>query len=309
MRRRSVKVRFISFAVLMAVFLPLNLFTSCTFLEGTRDEDACIKLVEDMLEDYFASPASFNWSRVCEPGYSPDPLDGDQAELLRYLAGKVKYSYTTCVFDDSGSQAKVTYEFKKLPDVRKMTIDEGTVANFRNEIKSLDTINLEVTFQVINSDGNWRFHSLSKFGKYFIHPFCDLKITKTEVTETTVQTTESSAENGDSNSIKDKYLASVWYGVETGNPLDELVVSDAYAVQNIFYFSEPVSGTFQAVLVDDSGKEILKGDFALDGGVTLVCDFSAGHEGWGTFDPGKYRVELSYQGQKIAVSDYLTVVK
>ena len=284
---------------------PLVLFTSCSVVRKSMDEESVKDLVEDMLEDYFASPDDYNWRKVCESGYSPETLNADQAELLRYVAGKVKYSAGDVVFDDTGDRAKVSFKFTKVPDLSRLDLTEGTVSRYKNEIKSLDTIDLDVTFQIVYQDRDWVFHSLSKFGKYFIHPFCDLKIGSSESADPTPVPTEAPSENADQ--IKSKYIATVWYGIETGNPMNDLIVSDAYAIQNVFYFSEPVSGEFCAKLINSSGNEVLTETINVENRVTIVCDFSAGHQGWGTFDPEKYFVELYYDGQKIATSEYLTV--
>ncbi|MBP5655393.1 MAG: hypothetical protein J6X33_07735 [Clostridiales bacterium] len=302
---RSKALRFVSGVAAIAVLMPSMLLVSCSSLVDSVNGLNARTLTDTMLEDYFASPDTYNWKKVCEDGYNPPSLDKDQAELLRYVAGKVKYSYGDTVVDETGKKAKVTYRFTKVPDVANLDVYEGTVQRLKNEIKSLDTVNLDITFQCIFEDGDWEFHSLSKFGKYFVRPFCDLNVTDREPEETTTETTEPVSE--DTGDIKDKYLASVWYGIETGNPLDSYSVSDAYAVQNVFYFTYPVSGTFETVLKNSEGKEILKHTVEVKDQVTVVCDFSAGHEGWGTFDPGKYCVELYYGGQLIATSDYLTV--
>ena len=271
------------------------------------DEDLCKDLTETMLEDYFAAPQKYRWDKVCEPGFTPASLDKDQAELLRYVAGRIRYSYDGVVFDDKGERAKVTYEFRKVPDMLSLDLDHGTVPGFKNEIKSLDLIDFEVTFQCVKDDGTWMFHSLSRFGKYFVHPFCDLVITEEDGNETDPAPTPTEPVPSDAGDISGKYLTSVWYDVETGNPLDASSVANAYAVQNVFYFTHPVSGTFEARLLSGEGKEVLKQVIECEGQVTIVCDFSAGHEGWGTFEPGSYYVELYYGGQKIGTSDRLKV--
>lgn len=284
---------------------PLALFTSCSAVRRAMDEDSVKDLVEDMLEDYFASPDDYNWRKVCESGYTPESLNADQAELLRYVAGKIRYSARDVVFDDTGDKAKVTYRFSKVPDLTKLELEEESVTRFKNEIKSLDVIEFDVTFQIVYQDRDWVFHSLSKFGKYFIHPFCDLKIGSSMSPDPTPVPTEAPSQDADD--IRSKYLATVWYGIETGNPMNDLVVSDAYAVQNVFYFTEPVSGEFVAKLINSSGKDVLTETINVDSRVTVVCDFSAGHQGWGTFDPDTYYVELYFSGQKIATSETITV--
>lgn len=286
---------------------PLAMFSSCSAVRRVMDEEEVKTFVEAMLEDYFASPDDYNWRKVCESGYSPESLNADQSELLRYVAGKVKYSASDIVFDDTGDRVKATYKFSKVPDLTRLDLAEGTVSRYKNEIKSLDTIDLEVTFQIVYKDREWLFHSLSKFGKYFIHPFCDLKIGTEGSPNPTPVPTDAPSENADD--VKSKYLASVWYGIETGNPMNELTVYDAYAVQNVFYFTEPVSGEFTAKLINSSGNEVLTETINADSRATIVCDFSAGHQGWGTFEEDRYYVELYFGGQKIASSDYITVYR
>ena len=307
MRREFRYKRFLTAAVTLTVVIPLMFLSSCSYVRKTVDERSCINFVDSMLEDYLASPQKYKWSKVCETGYNPASLDKNQAELLSFAASKVKYFEKSVTTDGTGEMAKVSYTFTNVPDVSKLNIYESDLAKIKNEIRELDRIDLEVTFQIVKSGDDWRFHSLSKFGRYFIHPFCDLVIGE-EKTADPDPVPSGSVPSGASD-LKDNYLASVWYGIETGNPLDDLTVSDAYAVQNVFYFKEPVSGTFLATLMNDSNEEIMRMEIKVEGQITVVCDFSAGLEGMGTFAPGKYRVDLYAQGEHIGSSDYLKVTR
>ena len=305
---QSNRFRAVSAAVLAALILCSSLFlTSCSSFMEALDENLCQNLTDTMLEDYFAAPDRYRWDKVCEPGYNPESLTKDQAELLRYVAGRIKYSYDGVVFDDKGERAKVAYKFRKVPDMEALELVPDSISGFKNEIKSLDVIDFEVTFQCVKDDGTWMFHSLSKFGKYFIHPFCDLVITEDGGKDPEPTAAPTEPLSSDAEDIKDKYLTSVWYDVETGNPLEASSVANAYAVQNVFYFTYPVTGTFEARLVNGEGEEVLKQTIEAKELVTIVCDFSAGHEGWGTFSPGNYYVELFYGGLKIGESDKLKV--
>lgn len=108
---------------------------------------------------------------------------------------------------------------------------------------------------------------------------------------------------------KRAYVHNVWYDIEKDNPVDydSIDSNDAYALKCVFYFSEPVSGDFRAVLNRD-GKQVTVTDVRIDGKVVCECDFSAGLEGVGTFEAGVYSVSLETGGKTIAVSVEMRVI-
>ena len=64
----------------------------------------------------------------------------------------------------------------------------------------------------------------------------------------------------------------------------------------MFYFNEPVTGTFRAVLKKD-GKQLAVKDIRISEKVVCEIDFSAGLEGIGTFESGAYTVSLETEGK------------
>lgn len=118
---------------------------------------------------------------------------------------------------------------------------------------------------------------------------------------------ESVSEKNDSDLVFESaikaYVYNVWYDIEKDNPVDydSIDSNDAYALKCVFYFSEPVSGDFRAVLNRD-GKPVAVSNIRIDGKVICECDFSAGLEGVGTFEAGIYSVSLETGGKIVAVS-------
>lgn len=104
------------------------------------------------------------------------------------------------------------------------------------------------------------------------------------------------------------YIYSAWYDVEKDNPVDYTSIdsNDAYALKCVFYFNEPVTGAFRAVLKKD-GKQLAVKDFRISEKVVSEIEFSAGLEGIGTFEKGAYTVSLETEDKSVAVSDVMRV--
>ena len=81
---------------------------------------------------------------------------------------------------------------------------------------------------------------------------------------------------------------------------------NAFAIKGVFYFSTPLTTTFEAKLYQD-GELILTKEIVLNNNITAEADFSAGLEGWGTFDAGSYTIELFFEGDSVAITDSLYV--
>ena len=117
--------------------------------------------------------------------------------------------------------------------------------------------------------------------------------------------TESSLPEDDTgfDRISKAYVYSAWYDVEKDNPVDYTSIdsNDAYALKCVFYFSEPVTGSFRVILKKD-GKQVAVKDIRIKEKVVCECDFSAGLEGIGTFETGIYNVALETEGMSVAVS-------
>ena len=108
--------------------------------------------------------------------------------------------------------------------------------------------------------------------------------------------------------ISKAYVYNAWYDVEKDNPVDYTSIdsNDAYALKCVFYFNVPVTGNFRAVLRKD-GNQVAVKDIRIKDKVVCECDFSAGLEGKGTFDPGTYTVALENESKIVALSGDMRV--
>ena len=108
--------------------------------------------------------------------------------------------------------------------------------------------------------------------------------------------------------VQDVYLTSTWYDVVDDNPIDHDYVNseDAFALKGVFYFSTPLNCVFEAYLYKDD-EVLLTRDLKLNDKVVAEADFSAGLEGLGTFEPGKYYIQLFLDGEYVASTTTMTV--
>ena len=112
----------------------------------------------------------------------------------------------------------------------------------------------------------------------------------------------------DAEYLRSIYIYTTWYDVIDDNPVDYNSVSseDAYALKNVFYFNTPITVSFEARLYQND-ELLLTKEVVLKNNVTAEVDFSAGLEGFGTFSPGIYTIQLVYFDEVIAVSDPIEV--
>ena len=112
----------------------------------------------------------------------------------------------------------------------------------------------------------------------------------------------------DAEYLQSVYIYTQWYDIIDDNPIDYAKVSsdNAYAIKNVFYFNTQLYVVFEARLY--MGDElILTKNIEVKNSVVAEAEFSAGLEGFGTFSPGMYTVELVYEDEVIAVSRPLEV--
>lgn len=104
--------------------------------------------------------------------------------------------------------------------------------------------------------------------------------------------------------IRSVCIYSVWYDAVDDNPVNVQYVNkeDAFAIKGVFYFSVPLTTVFETRLYQD-GNLILTKELVLSNNISAEVDFSAGLEGWGTFDSGTYSIELLFEGETVAVTD------
>lgn len=112
----------------------------------------------------------------------------------------------------------------------------------------------------------------------------------------------------DYDTVKDVYVYAVWYDAVESNPVNYNSIESrkAFALKGVFYFSTPLSVSFEANLYKDDSV-IMTREIKLNDNVTAEADFSAGLEGTGNFDTGDYYIELLYDGKPVANTSKMRV--
>lgn len=131
---------------------------------------------------------------------------------------------------------------------------------------------------------------------------------ETSETETTGTSATTEQTVPDIDYIRGACVYSVWYDAVIDNPADyeSIDSGDAFALKGVFYFNTPLTAVFEARLYKD-GAVLLKRDVKLKENVTAEADFSAGLEGFGTFERGDYYIELFYKGESVATTSKMRV--
>ena len=179
-------------------------------------------------------------------------------------------------------------------------------------VSSCSMIEDILELELDNDDDDYR-HSGRVTNDEHSKPKWDNVTIPTDTYETIEPTGSYTSPTYETHDINAEYLTdicvySVWYDAIDDNPLDVTYVDseDAFALKGVFYFSAPLDVTFEAHLYRDKDI-VMTREVTLNGEVTAECDFSAGLEGLGTFEPGYYMVVILYDGEVIATTDSLEV--
>lgn len=277
------------------------------------EESDAEELVTDYIDAYLKDPGKCKYSKFC----AEDPefeLTDEQSDIFFELTSDVKSKIKKTTVNSSGSKADVYVQLSGVIDINELEISSGTVDDILEAADEINEDTYEVRFSLKkNKKDDWVIADMDDFEDLLMHPYANLNIndgTEPDPTDPlTVTPNIGSDVASDANLVLNAYVYSVWYDVEMDFPLttENIPNEKAYAITNVFYFSTPINGTFNAVLIGSDGKAVMSGDFHVNNEVTVSCDFSAGMAGWVKFNPGNYYVELYYDGNLVATSEEVTI--
>ncbi|MBR5358723.1 MAG: hypothetical protein IK128_05890 [Clostridiales bacterium] len=301
-------------AVIAVCFVMLFAQTGClsALIEIMEESDA-EELVTDFIDAFLEDPAGCKYTKYC----AEDPefeLTDEQSDIFFELTSDVKSKVKKTTVNSSGSKADVYVQLSGVVDLNELETLSGTEEDLLEAAEEIDQDTYEVRFSLKkNKKDDWVIADMEDFEDLLMNPYANLKIndgTEPDPTDPiTVTPNIGSDVASDPDLVMNAYVYSVWYDVEMDFPLTtETIPSEkAYAITNVFYFSTPINGTFNAVLLGSDGKAVMSDDFHVNNEVTVSCDFSAGMAGWVNFNPGNYYVELYYDGNLVATSEEVTI--
>lgn len=277
------------------------------------EESDAEELVTDYIDAYLKDPGKCKYSKFC----AEDPefeLTDEQSDIFFELTSDVKSKIKKTTVNSSASKADVYVQLSGVIDINELEISSGTVDDILEAADEINEDTYEVRFSLKkNKKDDWVIADMDDFEDLLMQPYANLNIndgTEPDPTDPlTVTPNIGSDVASDANLVLNAYVYSVWYDVEMDFPLttENIPNEKAYAITNVFYFSTPINGTFNAVLIGSDGKAVMSGDFHVNNEVTVSCDFSAGMAGWVKFNPGNYYVELYYDGNLVATSEEVTI--
>ena len=277
------------------------------------EESDAEELVTDYIDAYLKDSGKCKYSKFC----AEDPefeLTDEQSDIFFELTSDVKSKIKKTTVNSSGSKADVYVQLSGVIDINELEISSGTVDDILEAADEINEDTYEVRFSLKkNKKDDWVIADMDDFEDLLMQPYANLNIndgTEPDPTDPlTVTPNIGSDVASDANLVLNAYVYSVWYDVEMDFPLttENIPNEKAYAITNVFYFSTPINGTFNAVLIGSDGKAVMSGDFHVNNEVTVSCDFSAGMAGWVKFNPGNYYVELYYDGNLVATSEEVTI--
>ena len=301
-------------AVVAVCFFMLFAQTGCfsSFLKVIAETDA-EDLVTDFINAYLKDPEACKYSKYCSEDIEPEFTD-EQLEIFFELTSDVEFKVKNTLVNDSRSKADVQIQFSNTYDLEEFDMTSGTVEDYLDKADKVGSDTFVVKFSLKkNKNDDWIITDMDDFADLLMTSYTDIRITDgTEpdpVDPLVIVPNIGNDSISEAELVANAYIYSTWFNVEVEFPLDDNSIDseDAYAIMNVFYFSTPINGTFNAVLLDNSGKALMSNDFKVNDEVTVKCDFSAGFAGWTVFDPGVYHVELYYDGNLIATSEDFTV--
>ena len=292
--------------------------TGCMTLLKIGAESTAEDFVTSFIKDFLRHPDTIDMTEYCD--FDPEfELTDDQLLMFYELTSDIECKIKKSQVNDSLEKASVYVQLTNVCDISEFDFITGTEEELLEEADEVGFGNYTVKFTLkLDKDGEWIISQMDEFSDLMIDPYKSLVILEEGAPNPNNNNSIVVVPNIASDTISsadlvlNAYIYTTWLDVEMEFPLtdDDLMVENdkAYAVLCVFYFNTPINGTFNADLVDGNGNVVMKGEFHVSNEVTVECDFSAGLAGLKQFDPGKYYVNLYYDGNLVATSGEITIL-
>ncbi len=281
----------------LILVLMLQLAGCGSFLDSLASQ-GITRFLDTVLGELIQSGGKADLNSYSDRRYDMSNVLDQQKELYQMMFNGVMFEIHEPDVYNNRDEGKCKVTFRNVPDVASTGLEKGTLDDYKAALRKSDKTRVNVVFNVVrDSDGDWIFADLDDFYREFLEPFgqfCFLD-------------EDNNPLNITAEYVRSVVVDSVWYDPEMGNPLEGLFIKEPVTLINVFYFEQPVTLELTAKLFRDN-REIREMEVKVDNGTTAMFDFyGGGGENAGTMQPGKYHVELYYDGEKIEGSDVLTV--
>lgn len=282
----------------LLVFVMMLQFTGCgTFLDSLASQ-GITRFIDQVMDELIRSEGKLDLNIYSDRQYNMTDVLDERRELYEMMFSGVMYETGEPKVSADRNEGKCKVTFRNVPDLSSISLKQGTLNDYKAELRKAEETKVNVTFNVIRDEyGDWMFADLDDFFRRFLEPsegFCFMDDDDRPINIT-------------ADYVKSSVVDSVWYDPLMGNPMTESYLLSPVTLINVIYFDQPVDLTLTARLMKDNTevREIVT-DVISD--TAVMFDFySGGGENAAVVKPGRYHVELYYEGEKVYESGNLIV--
>lgn len=288
------------FRMTLSVFLVITMVimsSGCTEYIRERQFERLEDYVYGFVEDFSTNPLTVMSENSLKKLKLPELSDEQQDIFDSAYNCKMKISELDLAEDNKSADCTIKLSFKDLSDKFEET-EYHTKKEFKSEIEDMKSKKKTMVLHLEKDGKAWKFSDLQEIVDLTTAGYSSLNVCDDEGFPIVLT----------SKYFDNVYVEALWYDPMFSTPLHLNKLSDPVALQCAFYFNTPVKLKFEAVLIDDSGKELSSYDVEINDSVIVVVDFSADFVGVSKFS-GNYTIELRCNDEVFAKTEEPLEVK
>ncbi len=276
--------------VLVATMMIVS--SGCTEYIRERQFERLEDYVYGFVEDLSTNPLTVMSENSLKKIKLPELSDEQQEVFDSAYICKMKIAELELGEDNKSADCTVKISYKDLSDKFEAT-EYHTISELKSEIDDLKTKKKTLVLHMEKDGKAWKFSDLQEI----------VDITTAGYSTLNICDDDGFPVNLTSESFENVYVEALWYDPMFSTPLHLNKLTDPVALQCAFYFNTPVNLRFEAVLLDEDGKEMTSTDVEIRDSVIVVVDFSADFVGVSSFSGGNYTIELRWNDEVYAKTE------
>ncbi|MBR1796613.1 MAG: hypothetical protein IJ757_01145 [Clostridiales bacterium] len=259
--------------------------SGCSILEKFTAREAS-KVLENALNTFYSDPVEGLAGE--ETFVVPELLEDSLSFALEGISG-TSYEFGEAKVNKNRTTVKIPVTFSNVITVEDIPM--GTVDEVADALEDCDREDVEITFVLKSSKGDWTITDFSELVDTFFDPYESLVYVD---------------ENGMPTSFYEPFfdecvIDAIWLDPMMGNPVEGNSISSADALVGYVYFDRPMYMTFEADLIKD-GTVLQTIEVGTDGRTVAYCEFYGEN-----YSSGSYEVELIFDGGVVASTGSISV--